>query len=66
MNWKHAMSKEVIDLAGKIAAKAEDALSGLDREMRSWPPEFREIMWGAVAQVALKRQAEAQAMVKAP
>jgi hypothetical protein len=54
--------RQAVALAGKIAAKAEDALSGLDREMRimGWPPEFRAIMWGAVAQAALKRQAEAE------
>lgn len=48
-------------LAGKIATKAEDALGSLEREMAimKWPPEFRAIMWDAVAETAARRaQAE--------
>ena len=49
-------------LAGKIADKAQGALAGLDREMTlmSWPPEFRAIMWEAVANMAARRAAEAR------
>jgi hypothetical protein len=45
-------------LAHKITSKAEDALSGLEREMTimKWPPDFREIMWGAVAAIAAERR----------
>lgn len=38
-------------VAAKITQRAEDALSGLDREMAimKWRPEFCAIMWDAVA-----------------
>ena len=49
-----------IALADKITAKAEDAVSMLDREIVSWPAEFRAIMWDAVAAVANSRAAEAK------
>ena len=39
-------------LATEITAQAEGALAGLNRKMAKWPPEFRKIMWDAVAQVA--------------
>lgn len=44
-------------LAGKITGKAEDALAALEREMTimQWAPEFRAIMWSAVAEVASRR-----------
>lgn len=47
-------------LAEKIAAKAADALSAIDREMAimKWPAEFRAIMWGAVAHEARNREAD--------
>lgn len=46
-----------ITLAGKISAKAEDALARLDAEMRimQWPAEFQAIMWEAVADAATIR-----------
>ncbi len=49
-------------LAAKITARAMDALSTLDREMAvmKWPSEFRAIMWGAVAAIAAKREADAR------
>lgn len=49
-------------LANKITKKAEDALSGLEREMSimKWPPEFRAIMWGAVVEMASLKRSEAQ------
>lgn len=44
-------------LAEKIAKKAEDTLAGLEREMviMKWPQEYRAIVWGAVADLALRR-----------
>jgi hypothetical protein len=47
-------------LADKIKKKAEDALNGLEREMAimQWRPEFKAIMWGAVAEIAFKRKFE--------
>lgn len=49
-------------VAEKIAKRAEDALAGLDREMAimKWPPEFRAIMWHAVAHAATLRAHEAR------
>jgi hypothetical protein len=49
-------------LAEKITKKAEDALSGIEREMSimKWPAEFRAIMWGAVEHIAFKRKFEAE------
>ena len=46
--------RKAIALAEKITTKAEAALDGLNREMKimQWSPEFRAIMWDAVAQVA--------------
>ena len=49
-------------LAGKITARAEGALAGLEWEMAKWPAEFRAIMWGAVADIAFKRKVEAEAL----
>jgi hypothetical protein len=48
---------KVIDIAEKITAKAEGALHGLEREMivMKWPPEFRTILWEAVAAIATQR-----------
>ena len=48
--------ERALALAGKIAAKAEDALFGLEREMtiNKWPAEFRKIQWEAVAALATK------------
>lgn len=45
---------KAIAVAAKITTKAEAALDGLNREMKimKWSPEFRAIMWDAVAQVA--------------
>lgn len=49
-------------LAELITNKAEAALADLEREMaiRKWAPEFRAIMWGAVADIAFKRKVEAE------
>lgn len=49
-------------LAEKITQKAVDALSSLEWEMTRWPPDFRAIMWGAVADIAFKRKVEAEAL----
>jgi hypothetical protein len=49
-------------LADKITKKAETALASLEVEMTimGWKPEFRAIMWGAVADLAFKRKFEAE------
>jgi hypothetical protein len=51
-----------IDLADKLTARAEEALSDLELEMtlRKWPADFRAIMWDAVALVAQSRAAAAR------
>lgn len=49
-------------LAEKIAAHAEDALRPLEWQMTKWPAEYRAIMWGAVADIARKRQFDAEPM----
>jgi len=49
-----------IDLADKITSLAEDGLSGLDRTIRTWPGEFRHIIWFAVAEIAQRRAAAAK------
>ena len=49
-----------IALATKIASKAENHLDPLEREMRSWPAEFRAIMWETVANIAAIRAKEAR------
>lgn len=57
-------------LAEKIAKKAADTLSRLQIEMEvmKWAPEFRAIMWNAVAHHAtiLATEAEQQAQGKSP
>jgi hypothetical protein len=57
---EHLRKAEAV--AEKIAAKAEDALANLDREMiiMKWPQEFRVIMWDAVAHAASLRAADAR------
>lgn len=52
---------KAISLADQILTKAEDAVSGLDREIAGWPAEFRAIMWDAVAAIAIQRAAAAKA-----
>lgn len=52
--------QRAVVVADKVVAKAEDALDGLDREMKPWPAEFRAIMWDAVAAIASSRANEAR------
>ena len=49
-------------VAAKVMNRAENALADLEREMAimKWPPEFRAIMWGAVAALATQRAALAR------
>lgn len=56
------MTDKANALAEKITQKAVDTLEGLDREMTlmKWPADFRVIMWGAVADLAANRRAEAK------
>jgi len=51
---------KAVAVAVKIAEKAEATLASLDREMTimKWPPEFRAIMWNAVAVAANVRASE--------
>jgi len=55
-------ARKAIALSEKIVTKAEDALSGLDREMAimKWPGDFRAIMWETVADIATRRALEAK------
>jgi len=48
---------KVIDIAEKIAAKAEGVLHGIEREMivMKWEPEFRAILWETIAAIATQR-----------
>jgi hypothetical protein len=41
--------EKAISLAGKISAKAEQTLAGIDREMTimKWPDEYRAIIVGS-------------------
>lgn len=50
-------------IAELVQAKATTALSGLCTEMEigHWRPEFRAIVWGAVARLAIQRQIDAEA-----
>ncbi len=49
-----------IALADKITARAEAAVSSLDREIVDWPAEFQAVMWAAVAAVASSREKAAR------
>lgn len=49
--------------ADKILAIAEDALAGLELSTKRWPPEFRAIVWEAVASIATKRAEADRAVV---
>jgi hypothetical protein len=46
-----------IQLARQIEAKAEELLAPMDLEMKikDWNPEFRKIMWEAIASKAAAR-----------
>lgn len=46
-------------LAAKVTATAEDGLRPIEMMLAHWPAEFRAIMWGAVSDIARKRQVEA-------
>lgn len=60
--------QKAIEVANKIAAKAEGALHGLDREMivMKWPAEFRVILWEAVAAIAMQRADSARPVGGSP
>ena len=53
-----------VEIANMVVAKAEIAMRPLDMEIKNWRPEFRSIMWGAVAEIASRRAAEADAALK--
>lgn len=52
---KHEEKAQAV--ADKVMKKAGDALDNLEWEMTimRWPPEFRVIMWSAVAEIANQR-----------
>lgn len=52
-----------VQTAERLLQKAEGALDPLAREMKvmRWPPEFRAILWDAVARRAALLAAEADA-----
>lgn len=47
--------EKAISVADKVVVLAEDGLRGIDRTIASWPPEFRAIIWEAVADIAARR-----------
>lgn len=47
--------EKAIDVATRVTALAEVALRGLDVTIAGWPAEFRAIIWGAVAEIAVRR-----------
>jgi len=53
---------KAVSLANQIAAKASDALTDIACEMalKKWAPEFRAIMWEAIAAEATERAKEAK------
>lgn len=57
MTEEHIKAQAIAD---KVMMKANDVLSTLDRELtlRGWTPEFRSIMWCAIAQQAMRRSIE--------
>lgn len=44
-----------IDLAGKIVSIAEQGLRAFECSIDHYPPEFKAIMWDAVAEIASRR-----------
>lgn len=52
-------------IAAKITKKAEETLAPLVWEMTKWPAEFRAIMWGAIADMALMMKIDAETSVTA-
>lgn len=54
--------KKAQAIAAQIEQKAKDALRPLECKMQimGWKPEFRSIMWSAVAIEATRRAAEAE------
>lgn len=52
-----APTTQEIDLARKIEQKANDTIRRLETEMQvmGWKPEYRSIMWSAVAIEATRR-----------
>jgi hypothetical protein len=55
--WTAEDKAKAQGLAHKISGKVNDALSplALEMELMSWKPEYRAIVWEAVAMEALKR-----------
>lgn len=47
--------QKAIDIADRVVSLVEDGLHSLDVIVRGWPPEFRAIVWDAVANVASRR-----------
>lgn len=48
--------EKAVDVATRVTTLAEDALRPLERTIAAWPVEFRSIVWGAVAEIASRRE----------
>ena len=47
-------------VADQVIAVAERGLAGLETMMLGWEPEYRAIMWEAVAGIAVRRAKDAR------
>lgn len=56
---KATMVSKALDVADRVTALAEGALSGLDLTIGKWPAEFQAIIWNAVAEIASRRAEKA-------
>jgi hypothetical protein len=54
----HALN--AIAVADKVAALSETGLRGIELTIKTWPAEFRAIVWDAVADIASRRAALAR------
>jgi hypothetical protein len=50
-----SQAEKAISVADRVVSLSEDALRGLEFTIRSWPDEFKAIMWEAVADIASRR-----------
>lgn len=53
--------KTAVSVADKVVSLAQDALRSVDLTITRWPPEFRAIIWDAIADIASRRAAAARA-----
>lgn len=57
---------KALSVADKVVDLVEDGLRGIGLTIGKWPPEFRAIVWDAVADIASRRAEAARAAVGAP